>query len=370
MKKSVIVFAALLFLSFISSFCYADSLPSLNEVLHSEQMKNKKIEVQNDFDAYKVFNPEIQDYGEFKILILQRQVPEKEFTEKKYSYSQIEFAKGFDDDFEGVDIGESRVWYRGDLMSQIPSYFRADSLEDADLLFIAENLYVWSGTLTNTTYENNDDVVMPDFDSAEELTQYLSTHQKKISSISYYPVFGVYSLLDMYGVQTKECSFYSSEYKKAKNFARNPEASSQWYNMTQLMDTIELFSKDSVDPDDIDTKLKSFSFVPQQKQELWSTCIVSGEYSTASFSIQEYFWSMAQQLKEMEPSSENRETYDMIIADKNYDALALFVDYCDYSGFDQSMESIKLLKEYMATPDEQVLQNMLNDFIDYLCSLD
>ena len=44
----------------------------------------------------------------------------------------------------------------------------------------------------------------------------------------------------------------------------------------------------------------------------------------------------------------------MIIADKNYNVLALFVNYCDYLCFDQSMDSIKALKKYMATPDEQV----------------
>ena len=366
MKKTILACATVFLLLLMSNICYADNYLSINEVLSNQDLRDRKIEIRNNYDTYKPVNPILEDFGDLKIIILQKQIPEKEFTKRDFSHSQLEYASSFDDDFEGVDIGETRVWYRGDLMSLLPSFCRADSFENADILVIAENYYLWSGTLINTTYENADNDVIPDFDSTEELAQYLSTHQKKISSIAYYPVFDVYSLLDIYGVKTKDCFIYSSEYKKVKDFARNPEADLHWYNMTNLMSIIKLFMNDSVDPNSIETELKNLDFLPQQKQELWSTCLESKEYSTALFSIEEYFWSMAKQLKEIDPSPDNKEKYDMIISDKDYNALALFVDYCDYAGFDESMESIKLLKEYMATPDEQILENMLKNFIDYL----
>lgn len=367
MLRRMITIAAILGIIFSTSVCIAEQLPSLNETMKNVSLKDQKVEIQNEFDSYSPDNlDEISDFGDFKIIILQRSAPDKEFTEKKYDYFMINEAKGFDDDFKGVDLETKRVWYRGDLMSQIPSSFRAASLDDADLLVVAEHEYVLGGSISVIDYLDNQDEDMPDFDTVEEMEQYLLAHQKVPSSITYYPKFAVISWLNLYRVNSKERSSYNLEFKTPRRFARNPEASDQWSNMTDLLAIIELLNAEAVDYSNVKDKIALLDDIPQPKKDLWLSCLDSGEYTTTSFSIQEYFWQMAEQLKGMDPSAENREKYNLIIDEKDFNALKLFVSYCDYSGFNQSVESIRLSKEYMATPDDQTLENLLKEFINYM----
>ncbi len=110
--------------------------------------------------------------------------------------------------------------------------------------------------------------------------------------------------------------------------------------------------------------IESKEFVPQAKKELWKSCIDANEISTAYFSVSEFFWAMAEDLKQLDSSETNRNNYDMIIQERDRDALALFVNYCNYSGIKRSIDSIQQTGDYMATPDNTWMEQKLQEIVD------
>ena len=269
------------------------------------------------------------------MIILEREAPQKEFTAKDSGYPS-NYVDGFPDDFTGVDIGKRRVWIRGDLMNKIPLYFRATSLQDADILVIAENEYYWSGTLSVTTFADEDnDAEVPTFDTVEELEAYIASHQPKIEAITYYPKFSVYDLVDIYSVKTGICSVYDYQYTGAKRFASNPEAGDQLYDMELFYNVMASFADESTSAETLICLVNELDFVQESKRNLWTSCITSGESATALYSMEEYLWSMAKVLSGLDPSASNQENYAMIIQARDLNALFSFADYCNYSGFDR-----------------------------------
>ena len=121
-------------------------LPTIDEVLSQTYWSEDKVEVSDNLDIYTIGNPTIEDFGDFKLIILERLYPEKEFTARTYHAPLNGDEEGFPDDYEGVDIGKSRVWIRCDLMKKLPLQFRANSMKDADLLLISESEYSLGGT--------------------------------------------------------------------------------------------------------------------------------------------------------------------------------------------------------------------------------
>ena len=200
----------------------------------------------------------------------------------------------------------------------------------------------------------------------EEMEAYLASHQKVISSITFYPKFSVYDEVGFYKVGTAEYSIWDYKYTPAKRFARNPDAVDYWYDMEDLDRVIVMLSSGEYNNSEVETAVRDLSFVPQEKIDLWLSIIAASEDLTAVSSMDTYFWTMAESLKQLDPSSENQKKYDMIIEAKDKNALALFVDYCDYSGFDTKIETIRLLKEYMAKPDETWKEEILNEVIQEL----
>lgn len=368
MKKILSIVLGIVILA-VSGISFAEELPTINNVLKDPEFSGQVVEVSDDLEPYQPENPDLEDYGDLNVIILQREMPEKEFTEKMVPAAQIESEDGFPDDFTGVDLGDPRVWYRGDLMQQIPEIFRASSLEDADLLVIAENSYVWSGTISVTDFEEDGETTLPDFETTEELEEYLQSHQKVIASITYYPKFGVYSLIDIYGAATKECAINDYQYTEAKRFARNPEASDLWDDMLDLLGVLQEMNEETPDMAGVSASLSGFDFLPEETIKSWTESMDAGEIPSLSGSMEDYFWQMAENLKGLEPSENNREKYEMIIRDRDYNALVLFADFCDYSGFDQSVESIRDSKEYYAKYDPDWMEEQLAAFVDVMNGL-
>lgn len=364
MKKLFFCICLILAVCFSAAVCAeADLLPSIDEVLLGG-LPEQKTEVRDNLDRYYSLGEPLEGLGNnFRFLILQREAPVKEFTAKKV-YPPFSNSDGFDEDFTGVDIGKSRVWLRTDLMARIPEDFRASSLEDATHLIMAENVYEWSGTVSVSDFKDSPDGELPEFKDAEEMAEYLSTHQRTVESITYYPKFCAYSLVVFYETRTGKSMVYDYLYTAAKRFARNPEAGDQWYNMTCLSDLLGLLGGETAaDPQAVKSAVGSFGFVPEEEKNVWLAYVDSGAYSAAYTAIEEYFWTMAGELKNLDPSSENREYYDLIIRDKNIAALSLFVNYCDYSGFDRSVSSIESSGDYIASPDYEWMEQTLGGIV-------
>ena len=63
-------------------------------------------------------------------------------------------------------------------------------------------------------------------------------------------------------------------------------------------------------------------------------------------------------------SAENRKNYDLIINDRNAVALSYFVNYCDYAGFNRTIDSIESSGDYIADPDYEWMETTLQETVD------
>lgn len=365
MKRILCLCITILFVLSCMAAAFADSrnLPSINRSLRSGG--KTRVEVGDTLDGYYPLNDQFSDIDyDVKILILEREAPKKEFTSRKV-YPPFSSDDGFEDGFEGVDIGETRMWLRADLMAQLPSNLRAGSLEEATYLIICDTLYELDGTISVSDFTNNGEEELPEFESAEEMAQYFAEHPKEIESVTYYPKFGAYEIISLYETATKRASLVDYTYIQSMRFARNPEASQKWDDMGYLSDLAAALDEDAgVDADAARKAIDAIDFVSQKKKDSWTNYIDSEWYSTARNSVLSYYWSMAAELRELDPSDKNRAYYDLILRDENMNALSLFVAYCDYSGFDRSISSIEESGDYIASPDYNWIEENLQETVN------
>ena len=253
-------------------------------------------------------------------------------------------------------------------MAKVPSANRAKSLKDATYILMAEDVYLHSSTLMNYIYEKNYYSDPPEFETTEEMIEYFAEHQPVLASVTYYPVFAAYSLITMYDVKTKKFAVVESKLTDGKLFARNPDAVLQWNNMDQVANLIlALQGGENVNIAATKQMIGNMSFVPEKQKAVWTACIDGEEYNTALTSVAEYYWNMAETLKSLDGDEKHRENYDLIIAGRDAVALSYYVKYCNYGGFEKTIDSIRESKEYLAAPDwdwlEKVLKSTLNTML-------
>lgn len=339
-------------------------LPAIDSVL-ATGLPVDKVEVYNELDDYILLDEEFDEYDyDLRLLILQREVPEKEFTSKTV-YPPFVNSDGFDEDFNGIDIGEPRIWLRSDLMRQIPEEYRAGSMKEATYLIIAETQYVWDGTISTSNFSETNDDELPEFKDTDEMYEYFLAHPRTVTSMTYYPKFGIYSVITIYEKATKRSSILGAKYTQSRRFAKNPEACDQWNNMSGisgLLDSLETGSQAELQA--AWETFESYDFIPQVKKDLWKSCIDADELSTAYYSVSGYYWSMAEELKKLDPSEKNRGNYDLIIRERNRMVLSAFVNYCNYSGIERSIISIEQSGDYMAKPDYEWIEEQMQEFVD------
>ena len=345
----------------------SSGLPSIDEALFTMDADSGKIEVSDRLEEYDPDNFGESDFGQFRIVILERWLPEKEFTEYDSGYPDS-FVEDFPDDFTGIDIGESRVWLRCDLMNQLPRELRAASMEEADVVIIAESQYFLSGSISVSDFYYSDDEELPEFETIEEMEAYIAEHQPVIKSITYYPKFGAYALVDFYSPVTKTCQIYDYTTTFPKRFARNPAAQEIWYDMEAVA---VLLSELTGATPDRDLLLYILGDLEEQeiaagKTVFWKTCIEAGEYQAALGSVNEYYWGMAADLSEADPDEDHRANYSMVIEAQDLQALAVLANFCDYGGFDTPVEEIRDNKEYLAVPDYDWLEGALEELMGEL----
>ena len=306
-----------------------------------------------------------------KLIIVQREAAKKEFTalDSGYPWNYIE---GFPDDFTGVDVGEPRVWLRADLMSQLSPDFRAESLAKADFIVIAETLYDWTGTLTETEYEKNDsDGEIPDWvTTPEELEQYIASHQPVISSITYYPKFSVLSLISIFNVKTKVCEYLAADYTDVMRFARNPEAADLWDEMTDLEVLLSFFEDGALTLQPslfcylLDLYEESATIISSEGISYWRQCINNGYQRAALTSMEEVYWRTASKLSALDGDPDHQRMFDMIIQSGSRDMLNTAVSYFNYSGIEMEIETIGAQELYLAQADPEWFESNLLEIVD------
>ena len=375
MKKIVTLFLATVLLLSLLTYASADSrllslannssLPSIDSILLTDNTSGK-VEVCDSLDGYDPFGEIINEYDKpFRVLTLEREAPQKKFT-KKTEYPPFT-NEGLGNDFTGEDIGRSRVWLRLDLMELLPPMNRATSWEDATYLLVVENAYYWDTQLSVTHYDHSADEVLPEFKDSEEIIQYFVMHPKKVISRDYYPTFGAYSLVTYYDKDTKASAWFNHSKTPTMRFAKNWEATTYWENMIKIEEILQtLKAETGIDRDSVIEQIQTIDFVPEKKQHLWVSCVENDEIQTAVYSISDFYWSMADELKLLDPSEENQRIYATIIEERNREALSQFVSYCAYNGFDRSISSIEKSKDYIAKPDMDLMEKEVIETIDYV----
>ncbi len=196
------------------------------------------------------------------------------------------------------------------------------------------------------------------------MLKYLQEHQPVIEKIFYYPKFGAYSLIDLYSTKTKQCEVYDYKASYPKRFASNPEASDKLEDMKSLADLIGVLSAEKTDSEAVDSHLSDLKdLIPQAKIDFWKTCIDSEEYKAAASSMEEQFWVMAEELTELDPNEEHKENYRLVTEARNAEALFALAEFCNYSGFDIPVETIRDSKEYLAVPDYDWVEANLTSLV-------
>lgn len=304
---------------------------------------NDRLLISNNLNEYDPNNcvDEI-DIDGFKMIILERTAPDKAFKGYDSGYPN-NYVDGFPYGFEGEDVGNPTVWLCCDMMRKLPEYYRATSLANADVIFMIENVYVLDAIISVTDYKSSTGVKnnTPEFDTLEEMNEYIKKHQPVIDKITFYPVFGNYELITAYNTRTKQCEFVFADYIEGKHFAKNRDAGSQWSNMKDIIKIITLLESKSPDKSAVEEALQTVEFVPNKKIDIWKTSIQSEEYDTAIYSIKKYLWDMTCKLSELDGDETARKNYNLIISEEDIPSLINFANYRNYMGVDTEIETIR-----------------------------
>ena len=374
MKKGLFLLICLLAgVLMICAACAEDAvLPAINDVLAN--LPDDIVEVQADLSRYSPLGSEsIADYSsiEPKFLILQREMPPKELSVKVFRAPlEGQDTSGFDTDFEGTDIGEPRIWVRGDLMQQIPEDYRAKSLEEAGAIILAENVYICSGTLIITNYsQGNGEIELHEFESLEEMQAYLNEHQPEIESIEHYPVFANVMLIDFYDAKTGQCDISTNQFAFVDIPMKNKAAADQAANMEDLFDILLRLVADEVDAAGLMSDIADAEYIPEDTRMQWISAAGQGKYDDVLSDAYNTYWEMARALRDMDESEDNRNAYDMVIAEGNFSLLSMLISNGNYTSFDKPIDEIREDMSYLGAQDPEWYETNLLELVSEIADL-
>ena len=196
MKRMVAaVLALMLFLTAFGAYAEgAEQGVSLGEALG--MMENEdcpdRILLTDDFSRFAPLNMnggEIEAYG--KALILRREAPLKKFT-------TLTIAP--EGDYIGEDDGETKVYLCVDLMKRLPEENRAASVEEADVVLMAETAYIYAGGVS----------IAPKNTAPTQGMSYLDAIQL-ISQFKFYPFYWGIFQISLYDYENGAVSLWQRD---------------------------------------------------------------------------------------------------------------------------------------------------------------
>ena len=367
MKKRLFLLICLLAGALLVFGAYAEDavLPEINDVL--ADLPDGIVEVKADLSRYMPLSGGIADYGQInaKFLILQREMPKKELTEQIfYPPFEGQNTDGFDTDFTGTDIGEPRIWVRCDMMKQIPEEYRAKSLEEAGAIIMAENLYLCSGTLIITNYaQGSGELDLPEFETLEEMEAYLNENQPQIESIVHYPVFANVMIVDLYSAATGECDISNNEIMFVDIPMKNKAAAEQANNMDSLVEILLRLLADEVDAADLMSRIADASYIAEDTRMQWISAIGQEKYEDTLEAVWLTYWEMAKELRDLDESEDNRNAYDMVIAEQNFSLLSMLIENGNYTSFDKPIDEIREDYSYLGAQEPEWYETNLQELV-------
>ena len=335
----LILSIALLFLTACQSEKTAWTLDEALKMVGSDQAAamNGRIPLSDDFSAYDCYSDGQYIPNDGKILILQREGPEKEYSRSSFPYP---------DDYRGEDKGTAKVWLRADLMSRIPEQLRAATAGEAETIIIAESYYLWTGTM-------------------ESLAESISG----MNYNEYRPLFYAINDVMLYSCENKGGQSIIWEEYCYPEMRDDPDSAALWNAVRSLNEMIAYTQEES--------KSERFSLLTQYLEILY-------EYETMPFSALERMyalclsddmeeirrictdtlWRKAEEFITLDP--DYAEEFSAVIEKRDYEELEELVVSRDYSHVAMTDEEILIRKAYMGTPDPERLESLIEEAFSFL----
>lgn len=315
---------------------------TLNEALKmvgTEQAAalNGRIPLSDDFSAYDCYSDGEYIAGSGKILILQREGPEKEFSRSSFPYP---------DDYRGEDKGTAKVWLRADLMNRIPEDRRASTTEEAETIIMADTYY--------------------------QMTATLGSEGKSISGMNYdeyHPLFCALHDIRLYSCENKGAQSIVWEEYCYPELRAYPEADDLWLAIAAIESMLETAH---TEPDS--ERLESLIFCLDNLyfyealplsvlDRLYENCI-DGDTEEIIKACTDALWGRAAEFMELDP--DYAEEFSQIITAQDYDALEKLIFTLDYSAIDLTDSEMIDRRAYMGTPDPERMTALIDEALSFL----
>ncbi|MBR4040034.1 MAG: hypothetical protein IKJ11_08055 [Clostridia bacterium] len=355
-KLSVVFMLACILL--LGSAAFAEGI-TLEEALTQVGSVQGDVLLSGDFSALDYFSSMDYVQNSGKIVVLRRVGPEKEFTVSKQVFS---------DDFNGVDVGETKVYLDMDAMAMIPDEFRAATVDEIGNVIMFETFYLHAGTISSysAAYETSPSARGLDGAMKDESTELPG--EEEVNALEYKAVFTGHAVAALYNAEDgSSLAFDLREFPYAE-LRSNPEASNvselmyaaaAVYNACQTQDeetvwesALELILYESVMTEDQLNKLV----------ELLSADVL--DYTAFADFMLDIIWDGAGKLCELD--KEYGKLYQKAIDEQSLEGVFYLLSESDYNSISKSDIVIKLNKDYMGKIDMNVLEEMRTDTLDLL----
>lgn len=298
---------------------------------------NGRIPLSDDFSAYDCLTEGGYIAGEGKIIILQREGPEKEFSRSSFPYP---------DDYRGEDKGAEKVWLRADLMSRIPGHLRAASAEEAETIIMAESYYEYTGCMEQ---------------DAESISG--------MNYDEYKPLFSAFNAVRLYSVSNKGGQTVQLEQYRYPELSADPEADDLWRSLEvlrQLGEAMQLKSATERTRTALQCLewLDFYETLPLSVRDRLFNLLLEGETEALGSMCTQIFWSAAKQFAELDPDYEQE--FSEIIGRQSYEELAALVEEREYNRVTLTYTEIQDRKAYMGTPDPERMTVLIDEALSFL----
>ena len=298
---------------------------------------NGRIPLSDDFSGYDCFSDGeyIADSG--KILILQREGPEKEYSRSTFPYP---------DDYRGEDKGTAKVWLRTDLMSRIPEHRRAATAEEAETIIMAESYYQWTSTM--------------------------ESQGESISGMNYdeyRPLFCAFNEVRLYSRENKGGQTVIWEEYCYPEMRDDPESAALWSVIGTLKEMTEL-TQSELKGEQFQTFtyyldiLDGYGALPRSALERLYELGLDGDTEEIRDICTDTLWKKAQEFITLDP--DYAEEFSAVVDKKSYEALEELVVSRDYSNVALTDSEILIRKAYMGTPDPEGLESLIEEAFFFL----
>ncbi|MBQ2957618.1 MAG: hypothetical protein IJE08_14305 [Clostridia bacterium] len=335
----LILSIALLFLTACEGEKDAWTLDEALKMVGTEQAAamNGRIPLSDDFSEYDCYSDGEYIAGSGKILILQREGPEKEYSRSSFPYP---------DDYRGEDKGKAKVWLRADLMNRIPEDRRASTTEEAETIIMAESYYEYTGCAVS---------------EAESISG--------MNYDEYRPLFSAFNGVRLYSIENKGGLTIVSEQYRYPELCADPESVSLWMSLDYLRQMNEAMQLDT-SKERFDEAVRCLEWLdfyetlPLSVRDRLFNLLMEDDAEALSRMCTNLIWSMAEEFAELDP--DYADEFTQIIRKQSFEELASLVDEREYDRVTLTVSEILIRRAYMGTPDPERMTVLIDEALSFL----